>query len=223
MAPTFPLLTAPTGQHGNAFPPRHFRTKNYARSYNGTACRDRDCIKKVNLTKKPYSNMYGLGIYNEKHGFRSFATSQNAKNIVFETLRPRDASKTSFSRLCDPAMRQKHCFRDFATPQNAKNVVFEALRPCNAPKTLFLKLCGPRFVPFRGLNDLSRPRFIPLRTLNDPLRARFAPLRALNDPLRPRFVPLRGLNAHCDLALCQNHPTISSPVARKTRKMRESA
>ena len=196
MAPTFPLLTAPTGQHGNAFPPRHFRTKNYARSYNGTACRDRDCIKKVNLTKKPYSNMYGLGIYNKKHGIRSFATSQNAKNIVFETLRPR-----------------------------------------NAPKTLFLKLCGPRFVPFRGLNDLSRPRFIPLRTPNDPLRARFAPLRALNDPLRPRFVPLRGLNdlsrarvaplrglnAHCDLALCQNHPTISSPVARKAWKMRESA
>ena len=193
--------------------------------------------------------MYGLGIYNEKHGFRGFATSQNAKNVVFEALRPRDASKTSFSRLCDPAMRQKHCFRDFATPQNAKNVVFEALRPRNAPKTLFLKLCGPRFVPFRGLNDLSRPRFMPLRGLNAPLRARFAPLRALNDPLRPRVAPLRGLNdplrprvaplrglnAHCDLALCQNHPTISSPVARKvpagewgqygvkTRKIRESA
>ena len=143
MAPTFPLLTAPTGQHGNAFPPRHFRTKNYARSYNGTACRDRDCIKKVNLTKKPYSNMYGLGIYNKKHGIRSFATSQNAKNIVFETLRPRDASKTSFSRLCDPAMRQKHCFRDFATPQNAKNVVFEALRPRKTLKTSFLRLCDP--------------------------------------------------------------------------------
>ena len=92
---------------------------------------------------------------------------------------------------------------------NIKNIVFKALRPRNAPKTLFLKLCGLRFVPFRGLNDLSRPRFIPLR--------------GLNDPLRPRVAPLRGLNAHCDLALCQNHPTISSPVARKAWKMRESA
>ena len=162
---------------------------------------------------------------------------QNAKNVVFEILRPRNMSKTSFLGLFDPAKRQKHCFRDFATSRRVKNVVFETLRPRNAPKTLFLKLCGPHFVPFRGLNDLSRPRFIPLRTLNDPLRARFAPLRALNDPLRPRFVPLRGLNdplrprvaplrglnAHCDLALCQNHPTISSPVARKAWKMRESA
>ena len=185
------------------------------------------------------------------------------KNMVFEALRPRKTPKTSFLRLCDLAKRQKHCFRDFATSRRVKNVVFETLRPRNAPKTLFLKLCGPHFVPFRGLNDLSRPRFIPLRTLNDPLRARVAPLRALNDPLRPRFVPLRGLNdlsrarvaplrglndplrprvaplrglnAHCDLALCQNHPTISSPVARKvpagewgqygvkSRKMRESA
>jgi len=162
---------------------------------------------------------------------------QNAKNVVFEILRPRNMSKTSFLGLFDPAKRQKHRFRDFATLQNAKNIVFETLRTS--------------LVPFRGLNDLSRPCFIPLRTLNDPLRARFAPLRALNDPLRPRFVPLRGLNdlsrarvaplrglndplrprvaplrglnAHCDLALCQNHPTISSPVARKTRKMRESA
>ena len=161
---------------------------------------------------------------------------QNAKNVVFEILRPRNVSKTSFFGLCDLAKRQKHCFRDFATPRRVKNIVFEALRPRNAPKTLFLKLCGPRFVPFRGLNDLSRARFIPLRPLNDPLRPRFAPLRALNDPLRPRFVPLRGLNdlsrprvaplralndplrprfmplrglnAHYDLALRRNHPTI---------------
>ena len=147
---------------------------------------------------------------------------QNAKNVVFEILRPRNMSKTSFLGLFDPAKRQKHCFRDFATPQCAKNIVFETLRTS--------------LVPFRGLNDLLRARFIPLRTLNDPLRARFAPLRALNDPLRPRFVPLRGLNdlsrprvaplrglndplrprfmplrglnAHYDLALRRNHPTI---------------
>ena len=132
---------------------------------------------------------------------------------------------------------------------NIKNIVFKALRPRNAPKTLFLKLCGPRFIPLRtlndplrarvaplrALNDPLRPRFVPLRSLNDLSRARVAPLRGLNDPLRPRVAPLRGLNAHCDLALCQNHPTISSPVARKvpagewgqygvkTRKMRESA
>ena len=105
---------------------------------------------------------------------------QNAKNVVFEILRPRNVSKTSFFGLCDLAKRQKHCFRDFATPRRVKNIVFEALRPRNAPKTLFLKLCGPRFVPFRGLNDLSRAR----------------------------FMPLRGLNAHYDLALRRNHPTI---------------
>ena len=79
----------------------------------------------------------------------------NIKNIVFKALRPCKTPKTSFLRLCDLAKRQKHRFLDFATPRRVKNIVFEALRPRNAPKTLFLKLCGPRFVPFRGLNDLS--------------------------------------------------------------------
>ena len=78
----------------------------------------------------------------------------------------------------------------------------------NIQKTMLLRLCEPRFVPFRGLNDLLRARFVPLGGLNDPLRPRFVPLRGVNDPLRPRFMPLRRLNAHCDLALRQNHPTI---------------
>ena len=117
-------------------------------------------------------------------------------------------------------------------PNTSEGIFISALFSCprgspqkgmdNIQKTMLLRLCEPRFVPFRDLNDLLRarfvslgglndplrPRFAPLRVLNDPLRPRFVPLRGVNDPLRPRFMPLRRLNAHCDLALRQNHPTI---------------